>query len=42
MQVVRSTDVSSQGTITVCTLSPTPIQDNRTIYDSLAAHLKTS
>lgn len=39
MQVVRSTDVSSQGTITVCTLSPTPIQDNRTIYDSLAAHL---
>lgn len=39
MEVVRSTDVSSRDTIMVCTLSYTPIQDTRAIYDSLAAHL---
>lgn len=42
MQVTRSTDVSSRGTITVCTLSPTRIQDTRTIYGSLAAHLNSA
>lgn len=39
MQVVRSTDVSSRDIIMVCTLGYIPIQDARTIYNSLAAYL---